>query len=258
MALFAVVGLQIAAFVAQIILTGWDRQFVVDYLALSNRGVSQAYAWQFFTAIFLHNSIWHFAANVLVLYFAGKDVETIIGQRNFLFLYFFGAFAGELGHLFSMPNDAALFAASGGTAAVLLAYATMLPDLEITALILFMLPVRLKLQRIAQLSILAAIALLVFDRTGPIGHSAFLGGALAGWFYAQLLGFGRTSFFQRFLRQRKIESERLRVMTSDQFVAEQIDPLLEKISQQGLESLTRRERRLLAQAREKMLLESNS
>jgi hypothetical protein len=42
-------------------------------------------------------------------------------------------------------------------------------------------------------------------------------------------------------------------MRADQFVAEEIDPLLEKISQRGLASLSRRERRLLEQAREKIL-----
>ena len=39
----------------------------------------------------------------------------------------------------------------------------------------------------------------------------------------------------------------------DQFVVEEIDPLLEKISQSGLASLSRRERRLLERAGEKML-----
>jgi hypothetical protein len=42
-------------------------------------------------------------------------------------------------------------------------------------------------------------------------------------------------------------------MSADQFVAEEIDPLLEKISRRGLASLSRRERRLLEQAREKMV-----
>jgi hypothetical protein len=42
-------------------------------------------------------------------------------------------------------------------------------------------------------------------------------------------------------------------MSAEQFIAEEIDPLLEKISQSGIGSLTRAERRLLAQAREKVL-----
>jgi membrane associated rhomboid family serine protease len=254
--LLSLLGLNAAAFIFQLVLTSWNREFVLEYLGLSDRGISQAYAWQFFTAPLLYNNIWHFAANMLVLYFIGRDVETIIGQRQFLFLYLFGAFSGELGHLFLMPSDCILFAAGGGIAAILIAYATILPDLEITTLLLFMVPVRLRIRRVAQIALVVAIALLLFDRTGSVGHSAFLGGAVAGWFYVHLLGFGRTSLLARVLHQRRVKAARLRSMSADQFVAEEIDPLLEKISRCGLASLSRRERRLLEQAREKMLSEN--
>lgn len=251
--LLSLIGLNAAAFIAQLVLTSWNQPLVLEYLGLSDRGINDAYAWQFFTAPLLHNNIWHFAADMLVLYFIGRDVEAIIGQRQFLFLYLFGAFSGELGHLFLMPSNCVLFGASGGVAAIFIAYATILPELEMTTLLLFMVPVRLKMRRLAQIALVGAVALLLYDRSGAVGHSAFVGGAIAGWFYAHLLGFGRTSLLQRVLRQRRIEAARLQSMRADQFVAEEIDPLLEKISQRGLASLSRRERRLLEQAREKML-----
>ena len=251
--LLSLIGLNAAAFIVQLVLTSWNQPLVLEYLGLSDRGINDAYAWQFFTAPLLHNNIWHFAADVLVLYFIGRDVEAIIGQRQFLFLYLFGAFSGELGHLFLMPSDCVLFGASGGVAAIFVAYATILPELEMTTLLLFMVPVRLKMRRLAQIALVGAVALLLYDRSGAVGHSAFVGGAIAGWFYAHLLGFGRTSLLQRVLRQRRLEAARLQSMRADQFVAEEIDPLLEKISQRGLASLSRRERRLLEQAREKML-----
>jgi len=152
-----------------------------------------------------------------------------------------------------MPSDCVLFAAGGGVAAIFVAYTTILPELEMTTLLLFMVPVRLKMRRVGQIVLFAAIALLLFDRSGSVGHSAFLGGAVAGWFYAHLLGFGRTSLLQRMLRKRRVEAARLRSLSADQFVAGEVDPLLEKISRRGLASLSRRERRLLEQAREKML-----
>jgi membrane associated rhomboid family serine protease len=251
--LLSLIGLNAAAFIVQLVLTSWNQPFVLEYLGLSDRGINDAYAWQFFTAPLLHNNIWHFAADMLVLYFIGRDVEAIIGQRQFLFLYLFGAFSGELGHLFLMPSDCVLFGASGGVAAIFIAYATILPELEMTTLLLFMVPVRLKMRRLAQIALVGAVALLLYNRSGAVGHSAFVGGAIAGWFYAHLLGFGRTSLLQRVLRQRRLEAARLQSMRADQFVAEEIDPLLEKISQRGLASLSRRERRLLEQAREKML-----
>jgi membrane associated rhomboid family serine protease len=254
--LLTLLGVNVAGFVAQLSLSAWNPTFVREYLALSDRGVSQAFAWQFFTALFLHNNVWQFATNMLVLYFVGRDVEAILGQRQFLFLYFFGAFSGELGHLFLMPGDSALFAASGGVAAIFIAYATILPELEMTTLLLFMVPVRLKMRRLAQITMLGAGALLILDRAGSVGHSAFLGGAAAGWLYAHVLGFGRTSFLQRVLHQRRTEAQRLRLLSAGEFVAQEIDPVLEKISRRGIQSLSRRERRLLAQAREKMLGQS--
>src|SRR5437762_10843040 len=150
---------------------------------------------------------------MLVLYFVGRDVEAIIGQRQFLFLYLFGAFSGELGHLFLMPSDCVLFGASGGVAAIFIAYATILPELEMTTLLLFMVPVRLKMRRVGQIALFAAIALLLFDRTGSVGHSAFLGGAAAGWFYAHLHVFGRTSLLQRMLSKHRVQVARLLVLS---------------------------------------------
>ncbi len=139
---------------------------------------------------------------MLVLYLLGRDVESIIGQRQFLFLYLAGAAAGELGHLFLMPSTSVLFAASGGVAAVLLAYATILPELELTSMLFLLVPVRLKAKYLAY----AALG----DR--PLGRDArsqtersrtalISGGIVAGWFYAHLLGFGRASILQRALRR---------------------------------------------------------
>jgi Uncharacterized membrane protein (homolog of Drosophila rhomboid) len=157
--LLSLIGLNAAAFIVQLVLTSWNQPFVLEYLGLSDRGINDAYAWQFFTAPLLHNNIWHFAADMLVLYFIGRDVEAIIGQRQFLFLYLFGAFSGELGHLFLMPSDCVLFGASGGVAAIFIAYTTILPELEMTTLLLFMVPVRLKMRRLAQIALVGAVAL---------------------------------------------------------------------------------------------------
>jgi hypothetical protein len=138
-------------------------------------------------------------------------------------------------------------------AAVLVAYATILPELELTALVFFVVPLRLKAKHLAYAAITLALLLLCIDRTGAVSHSAWLGGFVAGWLYAHLLGFGHPSFLQRILRRRRAADERYRHMTAEQFIAEEIDPILEKISRCGVESLTRTERRILAKAREKVL-----
>jgi membrane associated rhomboid family serine protease len=252
-ALLVLLGLNVAAFLAQLFVETSEPGFVRDFLAISDRGVHDAYAWQFITAAFLHAGPWHLVGNMLVLYLLGRDLEIILGQRHFLYLYLAGAFAGELGHLFLMPSDCALFAASGGVVAVLVAHATILPELELTSLKFFKLPVRLKAKHLAATMLILAVILLWVDRSGAVVHSACLGGYAAGWLYAHLLGFGRPSFVQRTLARRQAAAERYRQMDAQQFIAEEIDPLLEKIARSGVKSLTRHERRILARAREKIL-----
>ena len=250
--LLGLIGVNVIAFVAQVFLDAYQPGFVREYLALSDLGVHAAYGWQFFTATFLHDGPWHLIGNMLILYLLGRDVESIIGQRQFLFLYLAGVAAGELGHLFLMPATSVLFAASGGVAAVLVAYATILPELELTSTILLLLPVRFKAKYLAYGAFAIALWGVTLDRTGTVAHSAYLGGIVAGWFYAHLLGFGRASIVQRALRQRRAEVERYRAMTVDQFIAEEVDPILDKISREGLQSLTWQERRTLARAQEKI------
>ncbi len=250
--LLALIGLNVATFVVQLFLDAYETGFVRNYLALSEAGVQSAYAWQFVTAAFLHDGAWHLLGNTIVLYLLGRDVEGIIGQRHFLFLFLAGTAAGELGHLFLMPATTTLLAASGGVAAVLMAYATILPELELAAAPFFRSRLCLKAKHLGYGTVAVGVALVLVDRIGVVTHSAYLGGCAAGWLYAHLLGFGRPSVVQRALHQKKATAERLRRMSPEQFMAEQVDPLLEKISREGLQSLSRSERRTLEQAREKL------
>lgn len=250
--LLTLIGVNVAAFVAQLFLESLEQGFVHDFLGICETGVQDAYAWQFITAAFMHSSPLHLICNMLVLYLLGRDLESILGQRHFLFLYLAGAFAGELAHLFLMPSTSVLLGASGGVAAVLMAYATILPELELTAMLFFLVPVRLKAKYLAYGAVIAGFVLLFAERGGTVTHSACLGGCAAGWLYAHLLGFGRPSVVQRALHQRKVSADRYRQLNAEQFIAEEIDPLLEKISREGLHSLTRRERRTLTRAREKL------
>lgn len=251
--LLALIGINFGAFVLQIFVEASRPGITREYLGLSDQGVHAAYGWQFVTAIFLHDGPWHLLTSTLVLYLFGRDVESIIGERHFLFLYLAGAVAGEFGHLLLLPASAILFGASGGVAAVVIAYATILPELELTSTILFVLPFRLKAKHLAYGAFSLAILGVIVDRSGTTSQSACLGGCVAGLLYVHLLGFGRPSFFQRALRHRHAEVERHRSMSADQFIAEEVDPVLEKISREGLHSLTRNERRILAQAREKVV-----
>lgn len=251
--LLALLGANFGVFFAQLVVEAYQPGFVLAYLGLSDAGVSDAYAWQFLTAMFLNSGPWHLLGNVAILYFLGRDLESILESRHFLYLYLCGGIAGELGHLFLMPSNSVLYGASGGVAAVVVAYATILPELELTALMFFVVPIRLKAKHLAYGAFGIGVVLLCIDRDGAVTHSAYLGGCLAGWLYAHLLGFGRPSLLQRFLRQRQVEAERFDQMSVDQLMTDEINPLLEKISRGGLVALSRKERKNLLKAREKIL-----
>ena len=250
--LLVLIGVNVAAFVAQLFLEASQPGFIRDYLALSNRGVRDAYSWQFVSAMLLYQSPWHFLANLMLLYFLGRDIESILGQRDFLYLFLSGAIGGELGHLFLMPSDALLYGATGGVAAVLIAYATILPELELVAWRCRFFGLRIKAKHFASAVAFLSVVMLMVDRHGSLIHSAIPGGLVAGWLYVHLLGYGHPSWLQRKLSHRRAKTERLKQMTAAEFIEHEIDPLLEKISRKGIQSLTRAERRTLALTREKV------
>ena len=85
--LLALIGANAAAFLVQLFLESYRPGFVSDHLALSDRGVHNAFSWQFITSILLHNGPWHFLGNMFLLYVFGRDIESILGQRHFLWIF---------------------------------------------------------------------------------------------------------------------------------------------------------------------------
>ena len=251
-ALLALIGLNVAGFVAQFFLDAFEPGLARDYLGLSKNGLLDAHAWQFITAALLYGSPWHLLGNVLILYALGRDIESILGQRHFLCLFLTGAIGGELSHLFLMPSATVLYAASGGVAAIVLAYATILPELDLIAWRSSLWTLRLKAKHFAFALAALSTVMLLIDRDGEVIHSAIPGGLAAGWLYANLLGFGHASWLRRRFRRRHEAAERLHRMSSAEFIETEINPVLEKIARSGLQSLSRAERRLLLQAGEKL------
>ncbi|HET9419014.1 MAG TPA: rhomboid family intramembrane serine protease [Chthoniobacterales bacterium] len=247
------IGVNAIIFVAQLVVDLYQPGFVREYLGISNHGVSDAYAWQFLTAMFLYSGPWHFAANIFLLYLLGRDLESIVGSRHFFYLYFAGLSAGELGHLFLMPPNSMLLASSGGVTALIVAYALVLPELELLPSGSLFRSLRLKAKHLAYATIALALIFACVFRSGTLTHSAWLGGCAAGWLYAHLLGFGRPSFLQRFLQHRREQVHRYDRMTVEELIAQEIDPLLDKIGHSGFGKLSRRERRELLRAHAKLL-----
>ena len=254
------VALHVGAFTAQWLLQliAQDDPFfsigvwLHDCLALDGAGIAARHYWQFVTFGLLHQGPLHLAANLLVLYFAGLELEPIIGPRPFLALYLLGNFFGGLMHWLIMPA-VALVGVSGGVAAVVAGYATVLPELELNVNLFFAIPLRLR-AKFTGLAVLALGGGLCWLRPAApsIGPVAIVVGCIVGWVFVRRLGFGNPFAVQRYFYERRKRATRLAGMNAEQFMAEELNPILEKISRVGVTGLTRAERKLLAQGREKL------
>src|SRR5262245_16319284 len=86
----------IVAFVIQSMLLFYGDLAIAGQLALSLDGLRHGKVWQLFTFQFLHSVPWpwHVLFNCLGLYFFGRPVEEMVGEKKFLTLYFLSGVAG--------------------------------------------------------------------------------------------------------------------------------------------------------------------
>ena len=251
------IALSAGAFAAQMIAEfflgkpGGENLFV-PWLALGGASIHAGQYWTFFTFPLLHHSNpLHLLANMVLLFFAGREVEPIVGRRHFLALYFGGNLLGGIAHWLAMP-DVALVGVTAGVTAVFVAFTTILPELEVTVHLFFVLPLRLRAKYLA-IALLGLSAVFWMTLTTPvIGPAGMLAAGLFAWIYVKQLGFGNPLAIQRYIFARRQRAARLERMSPDQFISVEIDPILEKISTHGMHSLSRSERKILEQGRGKI------
>jgi len=219
--------------------------------------------WTLVTYMFMHAGFWHVALNMLVLYFFGPRLESRLGGKVFLQLYFFsGLVAGLVSVIvpFVLPmfsTMTAVVGASGALYGVLLAFAHYWPDEKIL-IIPIPIPIKIKtLVVIATLIAVGGIALEVAGSPQRIAHHAHLGGFLGAWlflkwreknspaarFKREADGGQRRGWLQdRDAAQRwaAIDRETLHPVNREAY-----DEIMEKLRTQGLPSLTERERAFL-------------
>jgi membrane associated rhomboid family serine protease len=270
------IAINAAFFTAQQILLHFNQQdALVSGLGLTDAGIKQGYFWEFLTCTFLHGGWVHLLANMFFLYFAGREVEALLGVRHFLAIYFGGGILGSVAQwlITPLPVNGPLIGASACVLAALIAFTTILPELEITCLLFFVIPIRLKAKHLARAVVgISLLALLIPYLVGHLphvsgvagimalfgggsyitAHYAHLGGCLFGWVYVKQLGYGNPLRIQRYFLEKRQKEERRKYMSSEQFINQEIDPILEKISRDGIRSLTRAEKRILEMGREKI------
>ena len=265
--------INVACYVLQHTVRGFE-----ETLALFPQRLQNGNVWELLSYQFLHGGLFHLLINCAMIWFAGRQIEEALGKAKFLVLYLVaGIFGGLLQCALSWSGflpPAGVVGASAGIFGLIAAFAMVYWERELTFLIMFVIPVRMKAKYL--LIALAVIGVLgVISKEGGIAHGAHLGGMIWGVLFILLFIQGGTysgaePWWDQ-LRDRFSSGHRRKVVTIDggaraysrgqikaeevdeiDFVESEVDPILDKISEKGIQSLTERERKILEQARKKM------
>jgi membrane associated rhomboid family serine protease len=244
-----------------------------QYFALSVEGLKNGFVWQLLTFQFMHAGLWHLVFNCWAIYVFGRAIEETLGWKKFLILYLSSGVVGGIcqvlaallwPHLFGGP----VVGASAGGLGLMAAFAVLFPERELVLLLFFILPIRLTAKMLLLLSAVLALAGIIFP-FNHIANAAHLGGMLTGVIFIRQFVQGRWWQWESPSRRaalRELVSTRARKgsfwrsasdqpdedLSTDEFVKSEVDPILDKISRQGIQSLTAREREILEKARERM------
>jgi membrane associated rhomboid family serine protease len=273
-----------AVFVAEIIASPAPsllipgNRFCYNYFALSLGGLEHWRIWQLLTYQFMHAGLWHILGNSLAIYFFGRELEILLGWKKYLTLFFT---SGVVGGIFQVLTtmvwpkvfpDAGVVGASAGAFGLVAAFAMIYPDRELLLLLFFVIPLRMRAKTLLIFSAVLAIAGVVFSESifgGNVANAAHIGGMLTGIFYVRKIIQGHWPQW-KFSAQRERPRELAATpagkgkfwrsaarpsdeeVSTDQFLQKEVDPILDKISAHGIQSLTAREREILEKARARM------
>ncbi len=258
----------------------YDARFidVVRFFALSSDLLyNVTHPWVVITHMFLHTGLWHFAFNMLFLFWFGRIVGDLIGDHRIVPLYLLSGLFGALVYLmvapFLHPGGSYAYGASAAVMGIVLTSGLIAPNYLLRLLLIG--DVRLKYVVLA-LILLDLLSIANLSNTG--GHFAHLGGAAFGWIFVSSLRQGSDlsvpvnrllSWFERLFRGRPSGDRRR--STSRVYVShktrpsqraastssrpkdeqEKIDAILDKIKEKGYDSLTAEEKEFLFQASKK-------
>ncbi|MBI1769644.1 MAG: rhomboid family intramembrane serine protease [Bacteroidetes bacterium] len=228
--------------------------------------------WTVITYAFAHSltDIFHILFNMLALYWFGKLFVEYLGSDKLVALYVLGALAAATFYLLmfntvpffkEQSNFPGMVGASGAIYAIMVGAATLLPDY--TFFLLFFGPVRIKY--IAAIYILISFLGSVGANSG--GNIAHLGGALMGFIYIKQLQAGVNwggwitsvlDWIKNIFKPRaKVKVTYRKTEPKEKSSApkkasqEEIDAILDKISDRGYESLSKDEKEKLFNASKK-------
>jgi rhomboid family protein len=203
--------------------------------------------WSIITYMFLHGNLMHIGFNMLSLWFFGPRVESMIGTRRFAILYFLSGVSGALLSFVFSPTSP-IIGASAGVFGVMMAFAYFWPDVPI--LIWGVIPVP------ARMLVIITTLLAFWSGFGGmqrgVAHFAHLGGYAGAYLYLKWLDRARSTFRRKATAPppeaaRRVEGWKAIDLGSVHEVnREQVNRILDKISAQGVGSLTPEEKLFLS------------
>ncbi|WP_027184850.1 rhomboid family intramembrane serine protease [Desulfovibrio inopinatus] len=155
----------------------------------------------FFTYMFLHGSIWHFALNMWVLWIFARNIEDVLGHTRFALFYLGTGIAASILHFIVDPlSTSPIIGASGAIAGVMGAYMRLFPHARVVTLIpIFIFPWIVEVPALLFLGIWFFIQIASgfaeWASTGQSGGGvawwAHVGGFAAGWLLIFVFSRGR-------------------------------------------------------------------
>ena len=230
--------------------------------------------YQLVTYMFFHEGFGHIFFNMYGLYIFGSMVAPILGRMRFLILYFLSGIGGALLHL--AANWGAQYptvGASGALFGVMLAVAMLRPNTE---MYLLFIPIPIKMK--TMVVVYAVLEILSSGKFDNIAHLAHLGGFVGAYLYLIIFckkdvvwslkdlfkGIGGASGGKTFDRKGPSGGSPGGSSAADSGASnspkphithvtqQEVDRLLDKISEHGINSLTDYERAELQFFREQM------
>jgi len=197
--------------------------------------------WRLATYQFLHGDVIHILFNMLGLFFLGPTLERHWHSRKFLIFYLGCGVAGGLFYtlltVFNFLPAGPMVGASGAILGMLAACAILFPQF-VVFIMFFPVPIR-----IAAVGLTIMYFFLVITRAvNAGGHAAHLAGMAAGAAYVFSQSWRDKFKFK--LRSGHLEKQ----MASQRNLQVELDRILEKVHNSGIQSLNSKEKKILREA----------
>jgi len=203
------------------------------------------YLWQCVTYLFLHADIFHLLFNMLGLWFLGRDLELLWGEKKFLEYYFISGVGAGIITVFyntllsgSFPGGHPFptVGASGAIYGLLLAYGILFPNRKLYVYGIFPLKVKNGVIILAAIALFYTITLQITN----ISHITHLSGMIVGLGY--LVYMKNT---KKIMAINKLNENIKKNKENDELRKKHLNDILDKINDLGWESLTEEDKQYL-------------